>query len=270
MNLMRLFERAPPPPAKFLEGRVGFAVGDVHGRADLLSQMIAFLEGRLAEESREAGPPIVVFLGDYVDRGPQSAAVIDLLLAGRPEGFERRFLKGNHEQAMLAFMEAPLENRAWLMLGGAETLASYGVTPPSPIAAREADWLGAAEALKAAMPAGHLAFLLGLERFVALGDYVFVHAGVAPGRALETQTDADLFWIRDRFLKSRRRFPYRVVHGHTPSDTPQADGRRVGIDTGAYATGILTAARFEAGELSFFAVSDRGVRQAKGGVGAGS
>lgn len=257
MGLLRLFERAPAPAAKFIDGRVGYAVGDIHGRADLLSQMLDALEARAGEDTREGGAPVVVFLGDYVDRGPDSAGVIDLLLRDRPCGYERRFLKGNHEQAMLAYMESPLENRAWVLQGGAETMRSYGVTPPPPLGATEGDWVLAAEMLRAHVPEAHLDFLNTLERYVAFGDYAFVHAGVDASRTLEQQTDTDLLWSRSQFIASKRRFSHRVVHGHTPVDRPYADERRIAVDTGAYASGVLTAARFEADQVSFHPVSTR-------------
>jgi serine/threonine protein phosphatase 1 len=257
MGLLRLFERAPAPAAKFADGRVGYAVGDIHGRADLLSLMLEALEARAQEDHREGGAPVVVFLGDYVDRGPDSAGVIDLLLRERPHGYERRYLKGNHEQSMLAYMERPLENRAWVLQGGAETMRSYGVAAPPPIGATEADWLTAAEQLRARVPEPHQAFLNGLERYVVFGDYAFVHAGVDASRTLEKQTDADLFWSRSQFIASKRRFSHRVVHGHTPVDRPYADERRIAVDTGAYASGVLTAARFEGDQVAFLPVSER-------------
>ncbi len=255
MNFLAMFKRAPPVGAKFPQGRVGFAVGDIHGRADLLTDMIALLETRALEERRDGGEPIVVFLGDYVDRGPDSAAVIDLLVAGRPRGFERRFLRGNHEQAMLGFMEAPLENRAWVKHGGAETLVSYGVQPPAPMGAPDQDLVAAAARLKDILPPQHLDFLNNLERYVELGGYAFVHAGIDPRRSLKEQTDRDLFWIRDPFISSKRGFSHRIVHGHTPEHRPFADLRRVGVDTGAHASGVLSAARFEGEAVSFLSVS---------------
>jgi serine/threonine protein phosphatase 1 len=158
---------------------------------------------------------------------------------------------------MVAFMTAPMDNRAWLRHGGAETLLCYGVAPPSTISAQDDELNAAAEALKAKLPPAHLDFLNGLERYVVLGDYAFVHAGVDPARSLEEQTDSDLYWIRERFHTSKRRFSHRVVHGHTVTAEPFADVRRVGIDTGAYASGVLTAARFEGAEISFLSVDDR-------------
>lgn len=257
MQLLRMFDRPTPPAARFPAERVGFAVGDIHGRADLLTDMLDMLEARAEAETRPGGPPIVVFLGDYVDRGPDSRGVIDLLLSGRPFGYERRFLKGNHEQSMLGFLDDPMARRAWLLQGGVETLLSYGVQPPPPVGAEEQDWIGVAQLLMARLPPGHYDFLQSLERYVELGDYAFVHAGIDTGRSLAEQTDEDLFWIRASFIASKRPFSHRVVHGHTPVDEPYADSRRVAVDTGAYASGTLTAARFEADQVSFHPVSRR-------------
>ncbi|MBS0386645.1 MAG: serine/threonine protein phosphatase [Proteobacteria bacterium] len=251
---MRLFSRPSLPPAKFLEGRVGYAVGDVHGCSDLLAVMLDTIEERAAGEQRESGPPIVVFLGDYVDRGPNSAGVLDLLLSERPSNCERRYLRGNHEQAMVAFMEAPLPNRRWVLHGGAETMMSYGVAPPSLAGASDEDWGAAAAALREKVPAAHLEFLGGLERYVELGGYAFVHAGVDAGMALTDQPDEVLYWTRAPFIADRRPFSHVVVHGHTPAERPYKDKRRVGVDTGAYASGALTAARFEGDEVTFFSV----------------
>jgi serine/threonine protein phosphatase 1 len=245
------------PPAAFETDRVGYAIGDVHGRLDLLVELLTVLEARAADEVRNGVQPIVVFVGDYVDRGPNSAGVVDLLLKGAPLGYERRFLKGNHEQSMLAFMEAPLDNRAWVLQGGAETLRSYGVTPPAPVGARDEDWVQVGLELRAKVPAAHMDFLNGLERYLVLGDYAFVHAGVDHGRSLEQQTDADLYWSRQRFLASKKRFSHVVVHGHTPADRPYIDDRRIGIDTGAYASGMLSAARFEGTDVTFISAMDR-------------
>jgi serine/threonine protein phosphatase 1 len=270
MDLLAMFGQKPPPAAGLPDGRVRFAVGDIHGRADLLEMMLARLESRAEAEQRPDGAPAVIFLGDYVDRGRESARVLDLLIQGRPAGFERRFLKGNHEQSMLAFMEDPVANRAWLMHGGNETLIAYGVQPPSPLHGQDAEWIAAGAALRAKLPPAHFKFLSELERYAAIGDYVFVHAGIEPSRTLADQTDLDLFWIRNRFLNSRRRLSHRVVHGHTPLAQPYADHRRIGVDTGAYASGVLTAARLEGAEVTFISVSDRDIRAARAGGGAGA
>lgn len=234
--------------ARFPQGRVGFAVGDIHGRADLLARMLDRLE---AQTFADNAKPIVVFLGDYVDRGPDSAEVIDLLLTGRPEGFERRFLKGNHEEGLLNFYSDPVGGRAWLTHGGLETLGAYGVQPLPSLGASTGEIARAGEAFRQKLPDAHLRFFNRLERYVSLGDYAFVHAGIDPGRSLEAQADRDLFWIRDRFLESDKRTKHRVVHGHTPVERPYCDARRVAIDTGAYFSGVLTAVRLEGAEISF-------------------
>lgn len=256
MAWLRIFDRPAPRASRFIEGRVGYAVGDVHGRADLLALLLEQLEARAAADQRPDGPPIVIFLGDYVDRGPHSDKVIDMLLSGRPAGFERHFLRGNHEQIMQAFMDDPVSTRAWTVQGGAETLIAYGVRSPGPMASEE-DWRAAADALRAAVPPAHIDFLNSLERYIALGDYAFVHAGVDAHRPLEEQLDEDLYWARDRFIASRRPFSHRVVHGHTPVEKPYMDQRRIAVDTGAYASGELTAARFEGEDVSFVSVTNR-------------
>ncbi len=251
--MLRLFKSPILPVARFLYGRVGYAVGDIHGRADLLADMIAELEKRSVNDTRLGGPPIVVFLGDYIDRGHDSAGVLELLTSGAPRSCNCRYLRGNHEQSLMAFLADPGANRGWLLQGGAETLMSYGVQPPA-FNSTEAVWLEAAQELRRRMPPAHMAFLEGLERYVELGDYAFVHAGVDAALPLEDQTDEALYWSRAAFIASKRPFSHRVVHGHTPVDEPYADARRIAVDTGAYASGTLTAARFEGEAVSFVSV----------------
>jgi serine/threonine protein phosphatase 1 len=251
--MLRMFKSSGPPVARFVYGRVGYAVGDIHGRSDLLVDMCALLERRSLDDTRLGGPPIVIFLGDYVDRGHDSAGVLEQLVSGAPRGCECRFLRGNHEQSLMAFLANPAANRGWLLQGGAETLMSYGVRPPAfnnPAPA----WRQAADALQARMPATHLAFLEGLERYVELGDYAFVHAGVDAAVPLAKQTDEALYWSRSAFIASKRPFTHRIVHGHTPVEEPYADARRIAVDTGAYASGTLTAVRLEGADLSFVSV----------------
>lgn len=250
---MRLFQKSKSPVARFLDGRVGYAVGDIHGRSDLLADMITLLEQRSIEDARLAGPPIVIFLGDYIDRGHDSAGVIGMLAAGRPRHCEGRYLRGNHEQSLMAFLDDPMANRGWLLQGGAETVLSYGVRPPAFNGSAQS-WRAAADELRQRMPEAHLNFLANLERYVELGDYAFVHAGVDEARSLADQTDEALYWSRDTFIASKRPFSHRVVHGHTPVDQPFADARRIAVDTGAYASGVLTAARFEGDKVSFLSV----------------
>lgn len=244
-------QRAAWPAWRFPEDRVGYAIGDVHGRLDLLSRLLDKIEADARETSLK---PLAVFLGDYVDRGPESRGVLDALISGRPRGFELRFLKGNHEQAMLAFMDNPPANRPWLELGGLQTIVSYGLPAALPSAGDDA-LADIAGALRRALPASHLAFLKGLERYAIYGDYLFAHAGVDPAKPLQSQTDTDLFWIRKRFLDAQGCYSHCVVHGHTPQPLAYIDERRIGVDTGAYALGTLTAVRLEASKTSFISVS---------------
>jgi serine/threonine protein phosphatase 1 len=232
-------------------GRRLYAVGDIHGRADLLEQLLSLITADLKAGDPFEGPPILVFLGDYVDRGLESRACVDRLVRLADSAFEARFLRGNHEAAMLTFMSNPRGRASgdWLTFGGLETLYSYGVAAPG--APNDPDALEtAATALKAALPPAHMAFLAGLELHVRYGDYVFVHAGLRPGRALERQDEADILGIRDPFLNARNRFPFTVVHGHTPVGAVFRDSRRIAVDTGAYATGRLSAIRLMGEDMS--------------------
>ena len=242
----------------FESGRIGFAIGDVHGRVDLLDRIVARVQE--AAWSSDVPNAVAIFLGDYVDRGPHSATVIDYLLNELPLGFEWRFLKGNHEAAMLQFIDAPLPNRGWLAHGGLETLASYRVPLPS-IGSSDEAVLDAHAHLVACMPAAHMSFLENLERYVVFGDYAFVHAGVDVDAALDQQSDTDLFWARDRFINATRPFSHLVVHGHTPVRAPYRDHRRICVDTGAYATGRITAACFLEEAVSFLVEDASGRRR---------
>jgi serine/threonine protein phosphatase 1 len=233
---------------RFPAGVLGFAVGDIHGRGDLLARLLNKIEADAAKSPNLA--PVVVFLGDYIDRGLESQQVIEMLLKGRPFGFERHFLRGNHEQAMQEFMSAPAANPAWLAYGGVETLLSYGVKPARADASDEM-LKTTAEALMKAMPAAHFEFFKQLVPAVSIGDYFFVHAGVDPNRGETDQREEDLYWIRDRFLNDPRPWAKIVVHGHTPIKKAYRDHRRISIDTGAFATGMLTAARFQGNEVEF-------------------
>jgi serine/threonine protein phosphatase 1 len=222
-----------------------YAVGDVHGRLDLLDPLLE----QIGEEALTAGDhrpkPVLVFVGDYIDRGAASKGVIDRVIAvQRERAFEVRALKGNHEEALLAFLEDANFGPTWCENGGTQTLASYGVTPP--ILRKDSDgWVKARDAFEQALPAEHVGFLAGLELSVVYGDYVFVHAGLRPGVPLGAQQERDLLWIRQEFLTAQRPFEKIVVHGHTPADEPFMGAHRIGIDTGAYATGLLTAVRLE-------------------------
>lgn len=256
------------PPAVAPEGRRIYAVGDIHGRADLLTKLLKQLQAD-ALGGNYKGQPILIFLGDYIDRGLQSKEVIDILLGELVSPFETYFLKGNHEAAMLQFLREPSAGPRWAEYGGAETLASYGVrTPRSRVAAEE--WATASEDLNRVLPAEHLRFLARLQVSVRLGDYLFVHAGVRPGVDIDRQTEYDLLWIRDDFLNDSRPLGVTVVHGHTPATHPYKDARRVGLDTGAYLSGRLTAARFEQDKVDFIATGAAFVSKAATGAAAGT
>ena len=239
--------------AKSTSARVGgelvYAVGDIHGCYELMKDMLANLAADSAARA-DGRRPIVVFLGDYVDRGPQSARVLDALVwLQRRADLEIHYLKGNHEQALLEFLDAPERGGPWMSYGGAETLQAYGLVPPEPDAPAEA-FLAARDELLERMPASHLKLLIGLETMVTIGDYAFVHAGVRPGTPLNAQAENDLLWIRRGFVDQPGPFEKVIVHGHTwLSEQPQLSEHRLGLDTGAYATGVLTAARIEDGEV---------------------
>jgi serine/threonine protein phosphatase 1 len=187
--------------------------------------------------------PTLIFVGDYVDRGPGSREVVDMLIALRDRaGADVRLLRGNHDDSLLRFLEDPAFGPTWLRMGAAATLASYGITPPAPRAGETA-WTAARDALSQALPAAHRTFFETLEPYAIVGDYLFVHAGVRPGVAADRQTLQDLMWIRDDFLQASHPSDRVVVHGHTPSADPYLGPERIGIDTGAYATSVLTAVR---------------------------
>jgi serine/threonine protein phosphatase 1 len=225
-----------------------YAVGDIHGREDLLRRLRALI--RDDADRRQAPHNVIVYLGDYVDRGEASREVIDLLVNEPLPGFESVHLKGNHEDVMLRFLDDITVAPGWLSFGGMETLASYGVVPPPPYA-DPAEFLEAQRGLSERLPRAHLEFLRGLALTHEEGDYLFVHAGLRPGVALAAQRDEDLLWIRDEFLFSDASFGPIVVHGHTIAAEPVVRRNRIGIDTGAYATGRLTALVAEGTEWFF-------------------
>jgi serine/threonine protein phosphatase 1 len=235
--------RAPPaiPP----DTRI-YAVGDIHGRADLLAE----LQGRIDQDivNRPIATPVEIYLGDYIDRGPHSRRVIDLLIR-RLVTRAAICLRGNHEAMLEAFLDDPLVLRAWAEIGGLNTLASYGVGAPaatSQFVERDI-W----NEFHAVFPRSHDLFLQCLATHHAIGDFFFVHAGIRPGVALDRQEIDDMLWIREEFLKSKRDFGAVIVHGHTPVSTPQLNSNRINIDTGAYMTGILTCVVIEGSNISF-------------------
>lgn len=221
-----------------------YAVGDVHGRDDLLADLLA----KIDEDSGARGPAqrIIVFLGDLIDRGPNSAQVIDRLRNYRRGNVRTVFLLGNHEEVLLRILSGDASPiRSWLKFGGAECLQSYGVDP-KPVALQEDGQ--ALATIRSAIPAEHQQFLRQFVDTCRFGDYLFVHAGIRPGVPMEQQMQSDLRWIREPFLMDETDHGCVVVHGHTISPRVEERPNRIGLDTGAYRTGILTALAIEGTE----------------------
>lgn len=243
MSLFQRSRRPRPLPRERLmmdmRDTVVYAIGDVHGCYDELRTLEQKIE---ADALQFRGRKIIIMLGDYVDRGPNSRRVVEHLMAPPPEGFMRVCLAGNHEVAMLAYLDGHLSLEPWLRVGGRETLFSYGIDPD-----RLGDLYGSSEEvderIREAVPATHVAFMRTLPVMICSERFLFVHAGIRPGIALEAQDEADLLNIRSEFLAAAHRLDRWVVHGHTIVDVPTLDGRRLGIDTGAFQSGRLTALR---------------------------
>ncbi len=229
-------------------GSCVYAIGDVHGRLDLLET----LEEQIVAdaERRGAARNVVVYLGDYVDRGFDSFGVIERLMDQPLTGFERVHLKGNHEDFLLRFLDDQRVGPIWMANGGLETLVSYGVRLQYGMP--QAERLTTAQVgLREKLPATHLEFLRGLGLTHMEGDYLFVHAGIRPGIELAAQQPEDLLWIREEFLHDESFHQKVVVHGHTPTQGPEVFANRIGIDTGAFATGCLTCLALEGGARDF-------------------
>ena len=240
-----MFGAAPTTPTLPPGIRI-YAIGDIHGRSDLLRQAFERIEADLAKYP--AADPLEVFLGDYIDRGPKSAEVLTQLIA---RGKTRRAicLKGNHELYILEFLRNPAVLKAWGQFGGLSTLLSYGLTPSLNPNEEEAAALSAEFDL--VLPHTHRRFLGSLPISFTCGDYFFVHAGIRPSAPLSHQRDEDLLWIRDEFLFCEDSLEKIVVHGHTPVMEPEVHRNRINIDTGAYATGRLTCLKLEGDHISF-------------------
>ncbi|WP_213287210.1 metallophosphoesterase family protein [Bradyrhizobium sp. sGM-13] len=222
------------------EGIRIYAVGDIHGRSDLLESLLAAIDADCKE--RPVPRPIAVFVGDYIDRGPDSRNVLDLLLRWQ-QSHEAIFLRGNHETFLPRFITDPRSLDEWRQYGGLETLLSYGLRPSINPDRDEQTTL--ATEFAEVVPREHLDFLQSLDLTFSCGDFLFVHAGVRPGVPIHEQTEDDLLWIRDDFLNWEQPFERLVVHGHTPVDEPDLRLNRINIDTGAYATGRLTCVVIE-------------------------
>jgi serine/threonine protein phosphatase 1 len=238
--MLSRFRSRPKRTDRLPEGLRLYAIGDIHGRRDLLDALLGQIDADLAGWG---GDSEIVFLGDYVDRGNASAAVLDRLAEGPPQGRRWTLLKGNHESILAHLVSGrPREDEAlypaWLKHGGRETLASYGL--PAALAFGD-DEHAALGALREVMPRTHVELLESFELMRRAGDYLFVHAGIRPGVPVEEQRQRDLIWIREAFLEHKGDHGFHVVHGHSITRDVDTQANRTGIDTGAYATGRLTA-----------------------------
>jgi len=228
-------------PPRTPRGYRAYAVGDIHGRLDLLDQLLAQIE----QDSQGPAPRkiLLVFLGDLIDRGPDSRGVVERLRNYRHNRIRPYFLGGNHEEVLLRLLAGERGILAsWLQFGGSECLQSYGVDPATLIGRSEATALAM---VKQAIPETHAQFLGSFADTLRFGDYLFVHAGIRPKVDLSLQSQADLRWIRSPFLDEDCDHGFVVVHGHTISEEVEERPNRIGIDTGAYRSGVLTALALE-------------------------
>lgn len=232
IEALRVSGRPPLVPANT---RV-YAVGDIHGCHDLLDRLLDSIHSDL--DAYPSPRPVFVFLGDYIDRGPQSRETLDRLM-DHAAHFESIFIRGNHESMILGALFDRSRLDQWLRFGGISTLLSYGMEPDF-IESNKSKLAVVQGVFQQIFPGKHYRFLRGMQDSFALGDYFFAHAGTRPGVALERQKTADLHWIRDDFLSSAYDYGRIIVHGHTPVNSVDVRANRINIDTGAFATGRLT------------------------------
>ena len=245
--------RAKRPAARVPSGERVYAVGDIHGRPDLVARLWAKI---IADaDAAPSSTMRVVYLGDYVDRGPGSRDVLDMLCDPTRQPLPSVFLRGNHEQAMLDFLADPVNGAGWLRFGGDATVLSYGIRAPTHLHSLfRLEFIR--ERLAETLPPAHLAFLTELRYTHEVGDYFFAHAGIDPKRALDQQRARDLLWIRETFLDDKRDFGKVVVHGHSITERPVVRANRIGIDTGACFTNVLTCLVLEEDTHRFLDTAD--------------
>jgi serine/threonine protein phosphatase 1 len=249
--LWRREKRAKPPAVP--PGQRVYSIGDIHGRLDLLRDLLDQIERHQAALPK--AQTFLVFLGDLIDRGPDSRAVLEHLSTLRPRWAIPVFLQGNHEEGFLRSLEGDEEAmQGWLQFGGTECAQSYGVAPNLQATLNTALL---AQELNLAVPRAHVDFLRGFYDSFRVGDYLFVHAGIRPGIPIEDQDPHDLRWIRRDFLDSTLRHEAIVVHGHSIVDEPSDYDNRIAIDTGAYRSGRLTAFYAEGTERDFLTTVGR-------------
>ena len=236
-NLLKRREKTPSPQKTdgTAEAELPvYAVGDIHGCLNLLLQ----LEAKIFAESGDRRG-VIVFLGDYIDRGPDSRGVIEHLATWQHPHLVPVFIRGNHEQVLFDFLSEPQTLQSWAQFGGLETLASYGLKPRLPVTESSAAELQ--QQFLAVLPAHHRTFLAQLRTHFETPSLFFAHAGINPDVPLDRQSAEDLLWIREAFLSSSKRFAKRVIHGHTPRPGVEILPNRINVDTGAYVTGKLSA-----------------------------
>jgi len=229
------------------DGQRVYAIGDIHGRDDLFAELIESIRADVA--ARPVEQVTLILLGDLVDRGPQSAEVVERAIGLHREFPDVRLLIGNHEECFLAALTGDVRRlRYFMRIGGEATVQSYW---NSLVNLSEASFEEVAEILPGLVPASHVQFLGAGEDVIEIGDYAFVHAGIRPGVPLEKQALSDLRWIREDFLEDDRDHGVMVVHGHTIRDNVDEWPNRIGIDTGAYRSGVLTAIVLEGRERRY-------------------
>jgi len=241
LQKLQVCGRRPSLPA----GLRIYAIGDIHGRLDLLDKLLALINDDLVQ--RPSLRPVYVFLGDYIDRGSSSRETIDRLIQCA-ESSETVLLKGNHEEIAIRCLSDRNLFDQWIRLGGLETLVSYGVHPEPGAKGKKIVELQAA--FHSALPQMHFRFFRDLKNSFSCGDFFFTHAGVKPNVELSNQKSSDLLWIREEFLSSNCDFGKIIVHGHTPTRAIEVRPNRINIDTGAFSTGRLTCLVLEGDSLS--------------------
>jgi Calcineurin-like phosphoesterase. len=239
------------------EGQRVYAIGDIHGRDDLFAEMLDLI--RADDAARGAAEVSIILLGDLIDRGPQSAEVVERAMGLREEFPDTRLLIGNHEECFLAALTGDVRRlRYFMRIGGDATVASYWVDDES---LADASFEEVAERLPRLVPAEHVAFLGTGEDIIEIGDYAFVHAGIRPGIPLEKQSLSDLRWIRDEFLDNLADHGKMIVHGHSITAEPDEQANRIGVDVGAFRSGTLAALALE-GEQRWFLFAREKVERA--------
>jgi serine/threonine protein phosphatase 1 len=226
-----------------------YAIGDIHGCATLLDRLHALIDRDIEAALVKPEQTLIIYLGDYIDRGPDTAAVLETLTSPPGRRVSRVFLKGNHEDMLLRFLQDPDRSFAWCDFGGFETVMSYGIDVG--VLLDKGSYRLLRDELAARMPPSHEMFITALKTSFTVGDYFFCHAGVRPGIGLDEQSAQDLMWIREPFLASTSDHGKVVVHSHTPVEAPDVRPNRIDIDTGAYATGRLTALVLDGFERRF-------------------